>query len=127
MKTYVVSKTGAYIPTRPTTIVPKLYLYMGFNYVVKTGPGAWSLCVVPDGVAVPAAAQSDPDIIIIPESNLDNTISGAARNNVNAQLSTTDLMYQGAPLQVGNGETIREFFTRLGVALGHTEDFIFTI
>lgn len=115
MKTYVVSRMNG---TSPKGRVPKLYNYMK-DFEVKAGVKNWAIIIVDDGVVVPPAAEADPDIFVIPESNLNNVLTTPQRNAINTRLNQTDLGVTADP-----GETIRDLFIQIGVALGHSADFI---
>jgi hypothetical protein len=118
-KTYVIAKVGQFIFGGKLINTLALIQYTS-TFETKMGVGQWALAIVPDGVEFDAsAADADPDVIIIPESNLDNTLIAPQRNAINNRLGGTDLN-----VTVASGDTIRDFFVKVGAALGHTEEFI---
>lgn len=132
-KTYVLSRaseqfvvtardaSGRATARHPTkrTWAPRLYEYItNFSVISARGAKDWALCVVDDGQIVPAAADLDPDIRVIPESNLDRVLTVAQRTTINTGLAQTDI-----GITAVSGATLRTVLNALGQALNHTSDF----
>lgn len=101
-------------PSRTNVFMPKLDDY-GVPWSVKEGRKfgkAWTVCVVPDGTVIPAAAVADPDIFVIDEAK-DTVLSGGRRNAVNNKLAQTDLGVTAVA-----GDTVVTLVNKILVALG---------
>lgn len=116
MKAYIVSKMNG-TSTKPGFIVPKLYDYMK-NFEVKASTGAtitsWCVCIVDDASAVPVAAQSDSNLIIMDtDAELDLALSTAERNAVNSKLAATSWGVTAV-----SGDTRRSVLGKIRAAVG---------
>lgn len=132
-KTYVLSRafeqpvvtardaSGRATDTHPTRVVwaPALYAWItNFSVIEGRGTRDWTLCVVADGQAVPAAADSDPDMRVIEGSDLAQSLSTAVRGRINSRLALTDLGVTATA-----GDTRRTLMRKIALALGHHTEF----
>ena len=122
MKNYVICPVGHYRETRPDATYPKVVLYLSGGYVDKGTLGGWTFVIVRDGIAIPPAMEADTQIIIIPENELDTTLTNQQRQRANQFFQQTDLN-----VTVAQGQTYRQVFANVGVALGQSADFMLTI
>jgi hypothetical protein len=118
---YVLSEWGNFHPTRPTTLVPKIYVYpVPGGYSVKSGFGDWALVVLNDADAFPQAAENDPRVIwLCDETELYNEIPSGMRGLINGKIvNQTDLV-----TRIEVGDSWKTFLIRVGQELGHSEEF----
>lgn len=99
---------------------PRIYDYCP-SFMVKEdreGGKNWTLVIVDAGVTIPAAADADLDVIVLPEADLDRVFGPAARAAVNTRLAVTDL-----GVTIDSTDTVRSVLLKLGAALRHSADF----
>lgn len=105
-------------PKRPNVFAPKLWEY-GVPFSVWEGQAAgknWTVCLVPDGVVLPAAALADPDIQVLSAASRSGTLTTNERNSVESKIAATDF---GA-LSVKSTDSLDDVITTIRRdALGH--------
>jgi hypothetical protein len=114
-KTYVMTTMNGTHPNG--VVVPRLYNYMK-NFEVKCGTTQWALVIVDDGVAIPPEADADPQVRVIPDTDLDVPLTPLQRQFLNNQFADMDF-----GITADDGDTLRMVFEKMGNAMGHSSDF----
>lgn len=116
-------RTNGRHPLRTRVFMPKLDDY-GVSWSVKEGQAlgkTWTVCIVPDGTVIPAAALADPDILVLNQTR-DVALTLAERTAITTKLALTDF---GASVAVLTGDTLNDVVDKIvKTALGHTSAFV---